>query len=276
MIAFVQAIFYGNYWIALAALCMACQTQYLLSGHYEVASPVALFLFFGTLFIYSAHRLYGLYALSLPKDAPYGKFALLLKINTGVAAVAGTVCWFQLPEAARWQALAPCALALAYILPVLPGRRRLREIAMLKIFLLAICWSWLTVIVPAVAGGMGWSAVATIMLMERAAFIFAIAIGFDLRDRQRDQEAGLATLPVKLGVRGAVLCAAGSLLLAGGIAWLFTSANIYPAAAFYSIGLSGLCVLVLISRSGRSSISPYYFLFGLDGLMILQFLLIIL
>ncbi len=276
MIAFVQVIFYGNYWIALAALCMTCQTQYLLTGHYGVASPVALFLFFGTLFIYSAHRLYGLYALSLPKDSPYGKFAFLLKINAGVAAIAGALCWFQLPETARWQALAPCALALAYILPVMPGRRRLREIAMLKIFLLTACWAWLTVIVPAVAGGMGWSTVVPVMLLERAAFIFAIALGFDLRDRQRDQEAGLATLPVKLGVRGAVLCAAGSLLLTGGIAWLFTSANIYPAAAFYSIGLSGLCVLVLISRSGRSSLSPYYFLFGLDGLMILQFLLIIL
>jgi len=275
LIPFVQVIFYGNYWIALAALCMTCQTQYLLTGHYEVASPVALFLFFGTLFIYSAHRLYGLYALSLPKDSLYGKFAFLLKINTPVAAVVGTVCWFQLPEAARWQTLAPCALALAYILPVLPGRRRLREVAMLKIFLLAACWSWLTVIVPAVAGGMGWSAVAPVMLLERAAFIFAIAIGFDLRDRQRDQEAGLATLPVKLGERGAVLCAAVSLLFAWAIAWIFTSANVYPTAAFYSTGVSGLCALVLISRAGRSMLNPYYFLFGLDGLMILQFLLIL-
>ncbi|MFM9950819.1 MAG: UbiA family prenyltransferase [Saprospiraceae bacterium] len=276
MIAFVQVIFYGNYWIALAALCMTCQTQYLLTGHFEVGSPAALFLFFGTLFIYSVHRLYGLYALNLPKDSLYGKFAFLLKINTGFAAVAGSVCWFQLPEAARWQALAPCALALAYILPVLPGRRRLREVAMLKIFLLAICWAWLTVIVPAVAGGMGWSVVAPIMLLERAAFIFAIALGFDLRDRQRDQEAGLATLPVKFGERASVLCAAVSLLFAWGIAWLFTSANVYPTAAFYSTGVSGFCAMVLISRSGRNSLSPYCFLFGLDGLMILQFLLIIL
>jgi len=273
---FVQAIFYGNYWIALAALCMTCQTQYLLSGRFGVMSPAALFLFFGTLFIYSAHRLYGLYALSLPKDSLYGKFAFLLKINTGISAIACAVCWFLLPEPARWQALAPCALALAYILPVLPGRRRLREVALVKIFLLAACWAWLTAIVPAVAGGMGWSAVAPVMLLERAAFIFAIAIGFDLRDRQRDQAAGLATLPVKLGERGAILCAAFSLLLALAIAWIFTSANLYPAAAFYSTGVSGLCALVLISRSGRGSLSPYFFLFGLDGLMILQFLLILL
>ena len=275
MTTFVQAIFYGNYWIAVAALCMTCQTQYLLSGHFKVASPVALFLFFGTLFIYSAHRLYGLYALSPAKDSLYSKFAFLLKLNTGIGAVACTVCWFLLPEAARWQALAPCALALAYILPVLPRRRRLREVALVKIFLLVVCWSWLTVIVPAVAGGMGWSAIAPVMLLERAAFIFALAIGFDLRDRQRDQEAGLATLPVKLGARGAVLCAAFSLLIVGAIAWIFTSANLYPTAALFSTGVSGLCALVLISRSERNALSPYFFLFGLDGLMILQFLLVL-
>lgn len=255
---------------------MACQTQYLLKGHYEVVSPVALFLFFGTLFIYSAHRLYGLSTFSVPTDSPYRKFSFLLKINIVISAIVCVICWLQFSEAARWQILAPSILALAYILPILPGRRRLREVAMLKIFLLSVCWSWLTVIVPAVAEDMGWSAVTPLMALERAAFIFAIGIGFDLRDRQRDLDAGLATLPVKLGERSAILCAAFSLLVASGIAWLFTSANIYPDAAFYSTGLSGLTALILIARSGRDALSPYYFLLGLDGLLILQFLLVLL
>lgn len=274
MIPFVQAIFYGNYWIALAALCMAMQTEYLLKGHCDFTSPVALFIFFGTLFIYSIHRLYGLHVAGLSKDSPYGKIPFLLKINAITGGVVCAVCWFGLNEAARWQTLLPCVLALAYVLPVLPGRRRLREVAMLKIFLLSICWSWLTVFLPALAGGMGWSALVPVMVLERAAFIFAIAIGFDLRDRHRDLEAGLGTIPVKLGSRGAILCAAFSLLVAGGIAWLFASASLYPTAAFYSVCISGLAALALISRSDRPHLSPYYFLFGLDGVMMLQFLLV--
>lgn len=255
---------------------MACQTQYLLKGHYKVVSPVALFLFFGTLFIYSAHRLYGLHVSSIPRNSPYSKFSFLLKINMGISAIVCAICWLQFSEATRWHILVPSVLSLAYILPILPGQRRLREVAMLKIFLLSVCWSWLTVIVPGVAENMGWSAIMPAMALERGAFIFAIGIGFDLRDRQRDLDAGLATLPVKLGERSAILCAAFSLLVAWGIAFLFAYANIYPVAAFYSTSLSGLIALILIARSGRDSLSPYYFLCGLDGLLILQFLLVLL
>jgi len=247
----------------------------LLKGHFEPTSPVALFLFSGTLFIYSAHRLYGLQTSRPVKGYLYYKFSSLLKANTVAGALACLFCWLQLPATARWHTLAASLLALAYILPVLPGHRRLREVAMLKIFLLAACWSWLTVIVPAVASGMGWSALTPLMALERAAFIFIIAIGFDLRDRKRDVEAGLATLPVRLGDQGAVLCAAFSLLIAWGIAWIYVSASFYPPAAFYSVSVSGVLALFLVARAGRKDLSPYYFLFGLDGMMMLQFLLVL-
>ncbi|NUO02728.1 MAG: hypothetical protein HUU01_19135 [Saprospiraceae bacterium] len=115
-------------------------------------------------------------------DSPYAKFSFLLKINTTLSAVACAVCWVYLPDLARWHALAPAALALAYTLPVLPGRRRLREVALLKIFLLCACWAWLTVMVPAADAGMGWSAVAPVMVLERAAFIFAMASVSSVRE----------------------------------------------------------------------------------------------
>ncbi len=255
---------------------MACQTQYLLFGHYDLFSPTALFLFFGTLLIYSLHRLYGLRKADPTTDHPYRPLASLLWINTGISGIGTAVCWLQLSAGARWQTLAPCVLSLAYILPLLPGGRRLRDVAFLKVFLITFCWSWLTVVLPAVQGGMGWSAVAMLMAIERAAFIFAIGIGFDLRDRVRDREAGVTTLPILLGERGAIVCAAIGLFIAAGLAWLLAKADIYPSAAFYSIAGSGLAVLWLVTRSGKENRNPWYFVFGLDGLMILQFLLVLL
>ncbi len=254
---------------------MALQTQYLLQGHYAFFSAPALFLFFGTLFIYSAHRLYSLSKNGAASGYPYDKFRSLLWANTSIGAVASVVCWYYLPGAARWQTLVPCALALAYILPVLPAKKRLRDVATLKIFLLSGCWSWLTVILPASAAGMGWSAVAFVMAIGRAAFIFALCIGFDIRDQQRDKEAGVNTLPVKFGERTAIAFAFMALLLSVFISILFTSASIYLESAAYSMAISGVMALVLVAGSGQKNRNLFYFLFGVDGMMILQFLLVL-
>jgi len=271
---FVKAIFYGNYWISAAALCMACQTQYLLTGHFDAGAPVALFLFFGTLFIYSVHRLYALSKAPADKVSPYRPFSLLLKINVLISALASFTCWLLLPEAARWWTLVPCALAAAYISPVLPHGRRLRDIGWLKIFLIVSSWAWLTVALPAVVVGMSWSGVAVLMLFARAGFIFAIAMAFDLRDRQNDQAMGVATLAVKLGHTGSLIATGIGLLMTITIAWLLVSCDAFPHAALRAIGLTSVAAFLFVSRSTRSNLSPYFFLFGLDGLMILQFLLL--
>ena len=56
---FVNLIFYGNFWIAICALAMVLQTQYLLDNG-PLPTALSGLLFFATLFLYALHRIVGI------------------------------------------------------------------------------------------------------------------------------------------------------------------------------------------------------------------------
>ncbi len=271
--AFIDLILYSNLWIALAALSMAAQTQFLLSGRVS-PSPLLGFILFATLLLYAVHRIVG-----LEKVQPFlekGRFFVIsrfrghIMIYAGIAAIGAAVFFFQLPFRLQLAAVAPSLIALGYVLPLLGGRRRLRDLSYIKIFLIAIAWSWITVLLPALELGMGWSIPMIVMLLERAFFIFAITLPFDIRDLEVDAYNQVRTLPALLGYRRTKLLALFCLLAMAALAGLNHHADVYSNGAFAGILLSGLIAFTLIWYSDRVK-HDYYFTGLIDGLMVLQF-----
>jgi 4-hydroxybenzoate polyprenyltransferase len=81
-----------------------------------------------------------------------------------------------------------------------PGR--LRNIPFLKIFLIVIIWSVMTVVFPyAAAAGTLADQEMLWLTGERMLFLFAITLPFDIRDMEQDMQLGLKTFPVLLGVK---------------------------------------------------------------------------
>ncbi len=111
------------------------------------------------------------------------------------------------------------------------------------------------------------------MFIERAAFIFAITIPFDIRDLELDQEKEVATLPGRLGIQRAKKVAYAAL---GLMLFAATWNTIY---GHYSLGVAlGLLLSAVLSGlliyGADAKRHDYYYTGLLDGTMILQAVLV--
>jgi len=275
--ALLDLILYSNLWIALAALAMSAQTQFLLIGRLE-PTPFLGFVFFATLFLYALHRIVG-----LSRAEPFqgsGRYYVIRRFRGHIlfyalfAGLATTYCFMLMPFRLQLGCLAPSLLSLSYVAPLFGGRRRLRDFNYVKIFLIAIAWSWITVLLPATELSLAGQFPVWIMALERAFFIFAITIPFDIRDMEVDAFNEVKTLPALLGVRRARGLAQVALLLSLSLVALNTYCSAY---SFYTGGallLSLVVAGVLVYYSGR--IAHDYFYSGLvDGAMVSQSVLVI-
>ena len=167
-------------------------------------------------------------------------------------------------------------VSLAYEIPV--RGKRLREIGLLKLFLIAFVWGAVTVLMPAVHAGWHWqSANVWLLLAERSLFILAITLPFDLRDVLIDRLLQVETVPSRIGPKATIRLSVG--LLAG--AWwlelirvlFFQHTALMHWQPLVGLGVALLVATVLIVRKPQMDDDTYYF--GLlDGMMLLQAVLV--
>ena len=154
------------------------------------------------------------------------------------------------------------ALALLYSWPLARWRgqrRALREVPLLKVFLIAGVWSAITVGLPTLALHRPL-AEALGLLAQRFCLVLALAIVFDIRDLSRDRTAGTRTFPVVLGVAGAKAGALG--FLAGSLVLGFGRGLPLPA-----LGLTGLAAAVVILLADERR-GDYFFALLADGVLL--------
>jgi 4-hydroxybenzoate polyprenyltransferase len=271
----VQVILYSNTWIALAAVALSLQTEYALTGVFQVRA-LHFFIFSATLFVYSTHRLVALKKLESKNWQE--RFFYISKaqrwiFSFAVLAVATAgILFLNLPSAIQIAIIVPGILSLAYVFPVLKGNKRIRDIHYLKIFLIALVWAWVTVGIPAIDLGLAPTMASPLMALERLLFIFAITLPFDIRDLLLDHQQAVKTLPGTIGLlatrRLATLVLVAMLLSIG----VLYSWNIYTIGQSIALLISSTLAFVLIYKAHPQR-PDYYFTGYLDGTMILQFLL---
>ncbi|MEM8525647.1 MAG: UbiA family prenyltransferase [Bacteroidota bacterium] len=277
-IKLLNLILYSNLWIALAAVATTAQTFLLLKDKIDQPNFL-IFVCASTLFIYAVHRIVG-----LQKVKPFQSKGRYLVISTFkshiiiyaiVAGITAFVCFWKLQRAVQLSLVVPSVVALAYVLPMLAGKKRLRDIHFVKIFLVAIVWAWVGVILPVLQIEQNLDASVWWMVAERALFIFAITLPFDIRDLKIDEHANVQTIPAKIGVqrskRLAFLALVGTLICSYQNVMLGT----YSSLNWWALALSAASTGILIFFSDRK-MHDYYFTALLDGTIIFQFLLVVL
>lgn len=273
---FINLILYSNLWIALCAVAMVLQTEFTFLRKIEW-SDYAAFVFSATLFVYALHRVVG-----LEKVSPFqekGRFLVISDFKSHIwiyAGLAGAACFYFFLQIAWWAQVAlvvPGILSIGYVLPIFGKKRRLRDFNFIKIFLIAIVWSWVTVLIPAVYSGIVFSPNLLIMAAERAIFIFAITLPFDIRDLTIDQHTGVKTIPAVIGKKNAKLLAVSSLAFLLILVQINISTGFYPSNFLLPYLFSVLITSVFVYYS-ESEQHDYFYTAGVDGLMILQFILI--
>src|SRR5665213_3513255 len=115
--------------------------------------------------------------------------------------------------------------------------------------------------------------VALLLLVPlRFLFIATLTVPFNISDLFQDKQSGLKTVPTVWGEKNAYLFC--QVLLAGYIVLLFLFEDSGLNRDFWALTLTALLTGWLIFKSRREK-NEYYYFFYLDGVLILQFVLLV-
>lgn len=277
---FFDFLIYSNLYIAIAAMLMTVESQIQL-GMAPNWHPYLFLILFATLFEYNLHKFVSVFFHHRLLDpTKFGWIMGHLKLFYFIvfASVGGfiiTACF------ARWSVLITLfplgILTFLYSFPVYRNGVklfRLREVPLVKIFIISFVWSATCIILPIVQAGMRIDLPAvSLMILERSLFIFAITVPFDIRDMAGDLRAGLKTLPLLIGEKNAMRVANFALLLflaLSSVHYVLTQ-QLFIAFAFF---ISGITTLIFLNNARIKTYREYHY--GvLDGTMALQGLLVI-
>lgn len=171
-------------------------------------------------------------------------------------------------------------ISIGYSLPLFSIHDKkfgLRNIPGIKLFLIASVWALSCVLLPILEMEKNQTIAVTLndtilLIAKRFLFIAAITVPFDIRDIYQDKFYDLKTIPVLFGEKWSLLICQGFLGAYLILLVLFTKQF---DANFFGLSLTIILSGWLIFRSKWKK-NEYYYLFFLDGTLILQYLMLLL
>ncbi len=150
----------------------------------------------------------------------------------------------------------------------------LRQYSIIKIFLISSIWTFSTVLFPILESGVSLSIEELFFLLfKRFLFVFVLLIPFDIRDIQPDKESNLKTLPILIGEKkSSFLLIFLLLFIVLEYFWFDLNRNFSHFSGF----ISSIVISSFILLNQRIKRNEFYYLILIDGLLILQPLLVLL
>ncbi|MES2621130.1 MAG: UbiA family prenyltransferase [Bacteroidota bacterium] len=272
----IEGIIYSNIFIGICAVALTLTNQVTVEGDFHFNKGLG-FVFFSTVFTYcflKFRKTGG--AVENTTHHNWAEEHQQLSRNILVISLLATVFYFAGLEGRVQFVVALLAAFTALYgfvnIPFTNPKRKLRDFGLLKTVFVAIVWSVTTVVVP-----LGDSFVETdvmiFLLLRRFLFILALTIPFEIKDMVGDREHNLKTIPYLIGVSNTKLLAQGILLLLALIIimqHLFFGLSIgYMLALDISLLLTIFCIQPVDEET-----SDWWFYVVLDGMMVLQFVLV--
>lgn len=268
----VDFLLFGAVFIAVCAVALCMETNWLLGiplNHWSFY----ILVFGATLVQYNLH-----YFFKEPTGLPSARDEWSVKNRTtqkallalGAICIAVSLGWLNTRHFGVLVVLA--LIASLYSLPLLPfGKRRLKEYGFLKIFLLTLEWTLVTVWFPVDQSAQDPTSY-WLVFSRRFIFMFILCLLFDIRDMKADRAAHIKTLPIQLGLHRSYLLANIFLLVFVLLsAWqLFRQGQF---VFFHAMLLSAACTWFMIIQTKKLN-NDYIYLAGVDGMMLLQAILV--
>jgi 4-hydroxybenzoate polyprenyltransferase len=274
----VRIWFYANFHIALVAVVLSLATFHVFGGvlAWRYAALAAL----STFVLYNVQRLIVAFrdndidlARSERHEWIHRHRTTLLLTVVGAALIAGLLLWFT-PLPVSWWVIAPAvALAFAYAVPVIPIKGkfvRLRDVPMIKVFLVGLVWTYVTAFVPLL--WLHQYDVMTLLLWPVIVALqcIALTIPFDIRDASVEQ-GKLLTLPQVIGntgaIRIAILMVLTALAMVAMLLWYFSDDN---TSFFPMLIVESVWTIIAIWQLLRAAPErlEWYYVAVLDGLLV--------
>lgn len=180
--------------VALAVYALIRVTYLKLNIPYD--DSVAYFGFFGTVVGYNFVKYDELARVKKVVLTPFFKAIITVSF---LAALATFYYFLELKTKTKLVGFGTLILTLLYTLPFFPNQKNMRNWSGLKIYLVAIAWVGVTVILPVINAETSFSIVIVLKCMQRFIVVFVLLLIFEIIDLQFD-DLKLHTIPQKIGV----------------------------------------------------------------------------
>jgi 4-hydroxybenzoate polyprenyltransferase len=164
-------------------------------------------------------------------------------------------------------------IAFLYSLPVIPigNKKRIKDYGFIKIFTLSLLWTIVTVWFPVVNFSFERN-IFVLVFVRRFVFMFVLCLLFDIRDIEIDQKENINTIAVILGKERSYYLAY-ILLIVFIILSLLQFYYFDDKIVLIAMMLSAVITFFAIEVTKKIN-SDFIYLAGIDGMMLLQALLV--
>lgn len=258
---FVDFLGHSNIFIALCAASLTAWSQkYFL---HELSVGYIVLTFSATFIQYNVQRMY----LSFFAHKPYSltrwnyrnKYLIIILMFISVAGL------YPVFSISKYNALVyfiSFLLGIFYFLPF----SNLRTIPVVKSFTVGAVWVLVCVVAP--LEGTGWTTPKIFFCIIQLFFISALCVLFNIRDVEKDRESHTHSVPVLFGIQKAKIFNYAILLF-----YLSLTPYVEISLKFFVICFITFMISCLFTQRSFPENHPFYYTFGVDGIIIIQSLL---
>ncbi len=268
-----EFILFSSLFIATCAVALCIETNLLLQVPLNIISFYC-FVFGATLAQYNLHYLVKTTAVKNShrlawslKNKSLHKVLLII----GIALILFSFLSFRLHHFIILGILG--VIAFLYSFPFIPigNKKRIKDYGFIKIFTLSLLWAIVTVWFPVVNFSFD-NNIFVFVFLRRFVFMFVLCLLFDIRDIEIDKKENINTIAVILGKKKSYYLSYISLILFV-ILSVFQFYYIEDKAVLVTMLFSAVITFFTIELTKKIN-SDFVYLAGIDGMMLLQALLV--
>jgi hypothetical protein len=255
----------GSVHVALSCFALVQITQH----YFDISNdyPMAYFSFFGVIVGYNFVKYE---ALVRAKKTQMKNKVKAITILSFLSLIAVGFYFFKLQRITQIISIAFLVLTLLYTLPFFPNKKNARNWAGVKIYIVALCWVGVTVVLPVLNAGISITSDFYLKCMQRFILIFVLILIFEIIDLAKD-DPHLQTVPQQIGVKRTKQL--GFLLLA-----LFFWLNFFSFIIEVNVEYSSLIIAIVTAfflAFANEKRSKYYTSFWAESVPILWWLMLL-
>jgi len=184
----------GSIHVAVAVLSLVLMTNHMFQNPFDLA--MAGFAFFGTIFGYNFIKYEAFFRNKKPLRLEL-KAILVLSV---ISFLASAYFFFCLERITQIVAIIFFGLTFLYTVPVFSKKKNIRNWSGVKIYIVAICWSGVTTLLPLMNAGTEVFSDVILKCCQRFLLVISLILIFEIIDLRTDDPT-LKTVPQRIGVK---------------------------------------------------------------------------
>ncbi|GAA0873564.1 hypothetical protein GCM10009117_27110 [Gangjinia marincola] len=250
----------GSIHVALAVVSLIAVSHF--SLRFVVADAYYFFVFFATILGYNFVKYWSRWKKAIYPHKLFKDTFFLVSLFSFVGAM---LFGIYLGSKTQIFMAVLCGVLIAYTLPLPRQKKSLRTFTGIKVIVVALVWTVVTVILPIINANFPLSERVWLEASQRFLYVFAITLPFEIRDMHEDRSV-LGSIPLLIGVKQTK--AVGSFLIIIFVVMEFIGNS--SLKTVWITGVIGLMGLVSVLRI-KEKHSRYITSFWIEGIPICWF-----